>query len=67
MVRNANQGKTKQLERHTLLADICQLEDNKERYRQLAYDDKMYLIMLKYSLKNEMEFKDENIGWCADK
>lgn len=54
--------KTKQLKKHNFLAEISQDETLRETYKQLAYDDEQYLIMLKYSMQNSMWYKDERYG-----
>lgn len=61
--------KQKQLKKHQFLANLFKGQENESVYRQLAYDDRQYLIMLKYALKSAMWYKDDrdDIGWCADK
>lgn len=61
--------KQKQLKKHQFLANLFKVQENESVYRQLAYDDRQYLIMLKYALKSAMWYKDDrdDIGWCADK
>lgn len=62
--------KQKQLKKHEALAKIFKGQPSEEIYKQLAYDDNQYLIMLKHSWYNGMwyqETNNENIGWCADK
>lgn len=50
--------KEKQLKKHAALAIMSEDESTTEMYSRMAYDDKQYLIMLRYSLRLEMEYKD---------
>lgn len=50
--------KRKQLARHSELADVYKGRDVEENFRQLAYDDERYLVLLKYARENAMWFKD---------
>lgn len=53
--------KKKQLKKHQDLAEQFKGKDEESIYRQLAYDDKHYLIMLKHDLENFMWYRDDRL------
>lgn len=62
--------KRSDLARHERLANVHKGSGLEKTFKQLVYDDRMYLDMLKYARENYMrsyDEREENIGWCADK